>query len=79
MEPLDRVLYRALRAALGMNGEEGSRHLVRSYQDSPPINPGPEMNVCYYQIVTETQGKGYSETVVAGNVRVFLNSFPGSW
>jgi len=68
MEPLDRVLYRALRAALGMNGEEGSRHLVRSYQDSPPINPGPGVNVCYYQIVTEAQGKVYTETTVNENV-----------
>jgi len=35
------------------------------------------MNVCYYQIVTETQGKGYSETAVEGNVPSVFEFFPG--
>jgi len=77
MGPYDRAVFRALRAALGMNAEEGNRHLVRAYQDSPPVNPGPEMNVCYYQIVTEAQGKGYSETAVEGNVPSVFEFFPG--
>ena len=77
MGPYDRAVFRALRAALGMNETEGSRHLVRAYQDAPPVNPGPEMNVCYYQIVTEAQGKGYSETAVEGNVPCVFEFFPG--
>jgi len=68
MGPYDRVVFRALRAALGLNAEEGSRHLVRAYQDAPPVNPGPETNVCYYQIVTEGEGKVYTETTVSENV-----------
>ena len=77
MGSYDRAVFRALRAALGMNEAEGSRHLVRAYQDAPPVNPGPEMNVCYYQIVTEAQGKGYSETAVEGNVPSVFEFFPG--
>ena len=77
MGPYDRAAFRALRAALGMNETEGSRHLVRAYQDAPPVNPGPGMNVCYYQIVTEAQGKGYSETAVEGNVPCVFEFFPG--
>ena len=77
MGPYDRAVFRALRAALGMNEAEGNRHLVRAYQDSPPVNLGPEMNVCYYQIVTEAQGKGYSETTVEGNVPCVFEFFPG--
>ena len=77
MGPYDRAVFRALRAALGMNEDEGSRHLVRAYQDAPPVNPGPETNVCYYQIVTEAQGKGYSETAVEENVPSVFEFFPG--
>ena len=77
MEPLDRVLFRALRAALGLTAEEGSRHLVRSYQDSPPVNPGPEVNVCYYQIVTEAQGKVLTENTVEENVARVFDFVPG--
>ena len=77
MGPYDRAVFRALRAALGMNEAEGNRHLVRAYQDALPVNPGPEMNVCYYQIVTEAQGKGYSETTVEGNVPSVFEFFPG--
>ena len=68
MGPYDRAVFRTLRAALGMNAEEGNRHLVRAYQDSPPVNPGPETNVCYYQLVTDAQGKIYTETTVNENV-----------
>ena len=77
MEPLDRVLFRALRAALGLTAEEGSRHLMRSYQDSPPANPGPGMNVCYYQIVTEARGKVLTEKTVEENVVRFFDFVPG--
>ena len=66
--PDERVLYRALRAALGLTENEGSRHLARAYQDTPPVNPGPGMNVCYYQLVTEAQGKETTETSVFENV-----------
>ena len=64
----DRAVFRALRAALGMNEAEGNRHLVRAYQDAPPVNPGPETNICYYQLVTDAQGKVYTETTVNENV-----------
>ena len=77
MGPYDRAVFRALRTALGMNAAEGSRHLVRAYQDAPPVNPGPEMNVCYYQLVTDAQGKVYTETTVNENVPCVFEFVPG--
>ena len=74
---IQQAVYQALRAALGLTATEGSRHLARAYQDSPPGNPGPEANVCYYQLVTEAQGKTYTETTVNENVPCVFEFVPG--
>ena len=74
---IQQAVYQALRAALGLTATEGSRHLARAYQDSPPGNPGPEANVCYYQLVTEAQGKMYTETTVNENVPCVFEFVPG--
>ena len=76
-QEVQQAVYQALRAALGLNANEGSRHLARAYQDSPPVNPGPTTNVCYYQIVTEAQGKMYTETTVNENVPCAFEFVPG--
>ena len=67
-QEMQQAVYQALRAALGLTETEGSRHLARAYQDSPPMNPGPGMNVCYYQLVTEAQGKETMEMSVYDHV-----------
>ena len=59
MYPDDNALLlsvrRALRSALAITSAEASCRLIRAYQDPPAARPGPDMNVCYYHLQTDSR------------------------
>lgn len=47
------VLFQALRAALGLTEEEGNRYLFRAWAEVPAVEPGRDVNVCYFHLRTD--------------------------